>query len=233
MARRRMIDPGIWTSEHNLNLIFRQRLLFIGLISNADDAGRIKGNPNFVRAVVFPYDDIPKLATENDLQVLEKEGLIQRYNCEDVDYIQLKKWDKYQRIDKPQPSKIPIHSRNGSMNGSWNDSKNDSRLKERKLKEKKRKETYTSAFLKFWEIYPRKVGKSDAYRKFKNIQVDVSVLIAALEQQKKSDQWDRGYVPNPATWLNQGRWDDDVCALNSQKEESWDDWMSKNTKEKT
>lgn len=40
-------------------------------------------------------------------------------------------------------------------------------------------------------------------------------MLAALAQQKKSPQWvkDGGeFIPHPATWLNQGRWQDEVAA---------------------
>lgn len=145
MARRRMIDPGYWSSEHNIRLIFRQRLLFIGLISNADDEGRIKGNPNFIRAVVFPYDDINQSTIEDDLGLLAAEGLIIKYIHKDLDYIQIAKWDDYQRIDKPSPSKLPPpdivkYSKNHSENDSQNGSKNDSCLKEKEVKRKEEKE---------------------------------------------------------------------------------------------
>jgi hypothetical protein len=145
MARRRMIDPGFWSSEHHIRLIFRQRLLFLGLISNADDEGRIKGNPNFIRAVVFPYDDINQSSIKDDLELLAAEGLIIKYIHNDLDYIQIAKWDDYQRIDKPSPSKIPPpsivnYSKNDSKNDSGNDSKNHSFLKEKEIKRKEEKE---------------------------------------------------------------------------------------------
>jgi hypothetical protein len=107
MARRRMIDPGFWSSEHNLKINLRQRLLFLGLISNADDKGRIKGNPNFLRAQIFPYDDITCPDITGDLKILADEKLVLLYNADNIDYIQITKWDKYQRIDRPSPSKIP------------------------------------------------------------------------------------------------------------------------------
>ena len=44
--------------------------------------------------------------------------------------------------------------------------------------------------------------------------MDVEVLIDAIKQQKETSQWKSGYIPHPATWLNQGRWEDDVEALN-------------------
>ena len=41
----------------------------------------------------------------------------------------------------------------------------------------------------------------------------LDVVLLAVEKQKKSKQWqaDQGqYIPHPATWLNQGRWDDEL-----------------------
>ena len=38
-------------------------------------------------------------------------------------------------------------------------------------------------------------------------------MIAAIEAQKASEQWTREggrYIPNPATWLNGGRWEDEM-----------------------
>ena len=40
----------------------------------------------------------------------------------------------------------------------------------------------------------------------------LDTLIAAVEKQKTWEQWqkDEGqFIPNPATWLNQSRWDDE------------------------
>jgi len=40
-------------------------------------------------------------------------------------------------------------------------------------------------------------------------------MIAAVSTAKASDQWQREngrYIPNPLTWLNQGRWDDECPA---------------------
>ena len=36
-------------------------------------------------------------------------------------------------------------------------------------------------------------------------------MIEAVEEQKKSKQWsDPQYIPHPYTWLNQGRWEDEL-----------------------
>ena len=64
-------------------------------------------------------------------------------------------------------------------------------------------------FESFWNVYPKKVAKKEAFKAFKKIKTPVSVLIDAVEKQKKSDQWTRNhgqYIPYPTTWLNQERW---------------------------
>lgn len=66
-----------------------------------------------------------------------------------------------------------------------------------------------SPFDRFWSAYPRKTAKIKAEAAFKRVDVDVDTLIAAVEQQKLSEQWRRGVIPHAATWLNQQRWQDE------------------------
>ena len=71
-------------------------------------------------------------------------------------------------------------------------------------------------FDEFWKAYPKKIGKGYAFECFKKIRVSRSLLdtmLEAIAKQKKSDMWkrDKGqYIPNPSTWLNQKRWEDDL-----------------------
>lgn len=70
----------------------------------------------------------------------------------------------------------------------------------------------TRGFDRFWAAYPRKVGKGAAERSFERIRPDAALLdgmLRAIETQRQSDTWQRGYIPNPATWLNQRRWEDE------------------------
>lgn len=65
----------------------------------------------------------------------------------------------------------------------------------------------------FWSAYPKKVGKQAAKKAFSRVKIPVETLLTAVEWQKCSAQWskDNGqYIPNPATWLNQGRWEDEL-----------------------
>lgn len=74
---------------------------------------------------------------------------------------------------------------------------------------------YTQAFEAFWNEYPKKVGKAYAFTCWKKIKgVDARTIIDALHGQIGADHF-RGndgkqYFPNPSTWLNQGRWEDEI-----------------------
>ncbi len=76
----------------------------------------------------------------------------------------------------------------------------------------------TDTFNAFWLAYPKKVGKGaalKAWTKLKPSQKVCTRMLEAIAEQSVSDQWqkDRGqFIPHPATWLNQGRWDDEPIA---------------------
>lgn len=71
----------------------------------------------------------------------------------------------------------------------------------------------SSDFDLFWQAYPKKVGKEAARKAFSRVKAPLESLLTAIERQKCGNQWttENGrFIPNPATWLNQGRWEDEV-----------------------
>lgn len=104
---------------------------------------------------------------------------------------------------KPTPNPIPIPIPNPSPNPHTEGETNISPA------------NVDNAFSHFWSAYPKKIGKQAARKAFdKAIKAtDISTILKAIELQRQSPQWskDNGqYIPNPATWLNQGRWDDET-----------------------
>ena len=72
---------------------------------------------------------------------------------------------------------------------------------------------YSDDFLRYWDAYPRKTGKGEAWKSWqvKTRKVPTDVIIESVERHKKG-KWkgqDPKYIPLPATWLNQRRWEDD------------------------
>lgn len=71
-------------------------------------------------------------------------------------------------------------------------------------------------FDQFWKAYPRKVCKPKAEKAFAKIHPDdplLQTMLAAIEQQRKTQEWTKEsgqFIPHPATWLNDRRWDDEI-----------------------
>ena len=105
MARIRTIKPEFWQDEKLAGLPLGARLLFIGLWNVADDIGRLRGNPLFVRSQVFPYE--PKADVEGWLSDLEFLGIIKTYFSGGETFIHVVNFLKHQQINKPTPSKLP------------------------------------------------------------------------------------------------------------------------------
>ena len=77
---------------------------------------------------------------------------------------------------------------------------------------------YEESFERFWSCYPRKTAKQSALKAWLKLKPDealVNEILSSLEKFKKTEQWlrdDRRYIPYPATWLGDRRWEDEVCS---------------------
>lgn len=109
MPRKRMIDPLIWSDEGFSELAPRQQVLYIGLISNADDEGRLKGSPTAI-ALMLPavYRGVSTHEVAADLDaVLASMGRLVRYEVNAKAYLAFLNYGDWQRIDRPTESKLP------------------------------------------------------------------------------------------------------------------------------
>lgn len=76
------------------------------------------------------------------------------------------------------------------------------------------KDRIRERFAEFWATYPKKQGKGAAEKAFLKISPTASLhetMIAAIRAAVLSRQWreqNGRFIPNPATWLNQRRWED-------------------------
>ena len=73
---------------------------------------------------------------------------------------------------------------------------------------KTEKDSFSESFNDFWKAYPKKVSKTSALKAWNKLKPDdklVREILSALEQQKKTAQWqkdDGQFIPYPTTWLN-------------------------------
>lgn len=111
------MKPTIWQDEEFGTASHEARLLFIGLITQADDEGRMTGSARMLWSLIYPWEDFDREALEQRLGELAGAGLIQRYERDGKDYIVLPGWKNHQKISHVTRSKIPAPPR-ASRNGS-------------------------------------------------------------------------------------------------------------------
>ena len=71
---------------------------------------------------------------------------------------------------------------------------------------------YTEDFKAFWTAYPRKTGKGAAWAAWQKTTPVLGTALSALFWQVRSKDWTKdggAFIPLPATYLNQRRWEDE------------------------
>ena len=89
------------------------KLVFIGLFSNADDEGRGRANPTYLKSILFPYEESIRSADiDKTLSEISSNMSVVFYSCNGSSYYSLTKWHDWQKIEKPQDSKLPAYDEN-------------------------------------------------------------------------------------------------------------------------
>jgi len=108
LARQRFIHPDFWTDPSIGRLQPIERLFFIGCFSNADDEGRLLGEPAYLRSSIFPYDDmtLAEILAIRD-RVLQICPNLVLYQDQGIFYLAFRKWAQYQQPRYAKKSKLP------------------------------------------------------------------------------------------------------------------------------
>ena len=219
-----MFANAVIGSARFLRLSVGARLLYFDLGMRADDDGAVEAFAVMRTCGVG----------ENALQELIDGGFLVLLNDDQVCYIT--HWHENNKIRTDRYRRglyydlIPGHAPDdqGAPDGQPSDNQlttkcqptdNQMTAQERIGKDRKGKDRQDNTepvrqgqdFERFWEAYPRKAGKEEARRAFQRVDVPVGVLVDAISVQRKSAQWQKEggrYIPFPANWLNQRRWED-------------------------
>lgn len=115
MARLRAIKPGFFLNDQLAECDPLARILFAGLWTIADRAGRLDDRPRRIKAETLPYDDCD---VDGLLDQLAARGFIRRYRVGDARYIQVVTWDKHQTPHiREAPSAIPAPDEHRTSTG--------------------------------------------------------------------------------------------------------------------
>lgn len=108
MARIRSIKPEMWLSAQVMNLSHGARLLFIGLITQADDDGRGSSDARKLKAAIFGGDDVTLAQVAEWLSELATQRLAVIYEADGYGSLYwLPSWAEHQYVQKPTPSRYP------------------------------------------------------------------------------------------------------------------------------
>lgn len=195
----RLLRESIRVSESINQLTAFEETFFYRLMVSVDDSGKIMYNARMIAATLYPLKSVRESQVNDTLHKLRSAGLITDFKDETGRlYVRLVNWDRYQskanparedRKDKPKKKAPPKPAGTPSQ------------LEER--------------FERFWKAYPKKTGKGKARESFAKYNPDDELtekMISAVEAAKRTRQWQRDngqYIPMPATWLNQQRWEDE------------------------
>ena len=142
-----MIDPSIWADEDFGMLSSEAQILFIGIISNADDEGRLPGNALYLTSTIMPFKGVTSTkATALRDEIVAHMRSVQLYVVENREYIQLKNWLSYQSINKATESKYPPLPEDY---GSTTVTLPPNRIEEKRIEEKGREERPRSKYSSF------------------------------------------------------------------------------------
>lgn len=113
VARARLLKPGFFANETLAEVPMAGRLLFSGLWTIADREGRLRDSPKWIKAQIFPFDNVKVDGLLNDLM---KGGFILRYEGSDGErYIQIVNFGKHQTPHiKEIASTIPAPDEHGA-----------------------------------------------------------------------------------------------------------------------
>ena len=236
MARARNIKPSFFLNEDLAEIDPLGRLLFIGLWCMADRAGRLEDRPRRIKIELLPCDecDVDVL-----LQSLHDRGLIIRYEIGGQRFIQVTNFAKHQsphhqerasRLPAPPSLELDyerVRGRPPRANPGFISDKPqaspgaialipDSFNTPKPPHSSAGADSLSDGFTAFWSVYPAKKAKAVAAKAWAKLQPDEQMqaaILAGVERDKASEQWTRDsgrFIPHPATWLNQRRWEDEV-----------------------
>lgn len=106
--RIRTIKPEMPEDERvGGRLSVTAELLFVRLISMADDEGRFQASSSRVVGFAFPHREMAPAKVRRLLKEIEAQGLILLYSHDQMPYGVVVNFRKHQQINKPTPSSLP------------------------------------------------------------------------------------------------------------------------------
>lgn len=221
MAERRMVSKKIVDSDAFMDMALSTQALYFHLLARADDDGFV-GNPKKIMRMVGASDDeyLVLIGKRFILQFPSGVCVIKHWLIHNL--IRHDRYNESQYTEEKSALKIkdnkayteiaPIGVQFGNHLATQ---VSIGKLSIGKVRKEKVKEDGEDIDARFWGIYPDKIAKAKARESWEKLpQEDREKAVIAIKIQVESNHF-RGkdgqdYIPHPATWLNQKRWEDEI-----------------------
>ncbi|MDO5866000.1 MULTISPECIES: hypothetical protein [Paenarthrobacter] len=227
--RIRSTKPEFWKSRRIASVSWDARLVLKGLESYVDDNGVGVDDIELIVTDVFPRDmfsnprETVARVTEAISQ-LHQAGLVHRYEANGDQLLYISWWETTQRIDKPGKG------RNPRPDGTFDYKQSEIResvasppvtlapgtgeQRNRGTEEQRIEKTCPVGpddFMDWYMAYPRKEARAAAEKAYIKARSKASheVLVAGAERYAADPNREGQFTKLPATWLNNGCWDDE------------------------
>lgn len=218
MARIRTIKPDFCTSPSAGRVSREARLLFLLLLTDADDEGRLAGSLKRLAGCLYPDDhDVTPVKIRKWLTELHRQEMVVAYSVDDAEYLWIVNFTKHQKISHPTPSRLPNPPedfRNGSGEPPEHfppDLGSGSRNREQGGP------PADPAWETFWSIYPRHDSPKEARKAWgarmrEGITAE-DLILAAKHYADAKRGTEQNYLLQPKTFLGVNeRWRDFLAA---------------------
>ena len=235
----RLIKESICSSDTINELKWFEEVFFYRLLTVCDDYGRMDARPQILKGRMFPLkEDLRSGEIAKAMTALESAGLIHQYQVNGKPFLQVLTWNKHQQIRAKVPrypgpeeadticnqmisddimcARNPIQSESNPNPNPEETRACEDPSQRSECGSRSSPDTRRAMFDKFWAVYPKKVGKGAAEKAFERCRVSddlLNTMLEAVKKAEKSAQWQEEngrFIPNPATWLNQRRWEDEL-----------------------
>ena len=219
----RIIKESVCTSDTLDELSWFEEVVFYRLLVNCDDYGRMDGRAAIVKSRLFPLkSNVTERSITEALNKLSIVGLVTMYEYDGRPYLQLVTWERHQSIRAkkskyPSPESGVKTSASNRMQVQANapviQSNPNPIQSESESNTRTRENTPKEGFEQFWTVYPKQYGKPEAMREWIALSPDTALcskIITTVERQCQSKDWQQEngkYIPNPAKYLRERRWE--------------------------
>jgi len=214
MAQRRMMSMHIIDSDAFMDMPHSSQNLYMHMLMRADDDGFV-ASPKKIGRMIGSNDDDLKVLIGKKFVIPFESGICVIKHWRIHNYIQSDRYNATKYLEEKALLKVKDNGGYTMDTECIHDGYTGKvRLGKSKVSIGNTPSSSTDdGFVEFWTNYPRKIGKGAAEKSWGKLKPPLEIVISAIHEQKKTNQWSREngqFIPHPATWLNQKRWEDEV-----------------------